>query len=645
MEKGGKSIEDTLKEFLKEKRVLLLLDNFEQVIAAAPLAGELLGECPQVKMLVTSRAPLRIGGEHEFPVPPLALPNSEQLPSLDVLLSYPAVTLFVQRAQAVRPDFVVNQGNARAVAEVCIRADGLPLALELAAVWIRIMSPQVMLKRMEKRLRLLTGGARDLPARQRTLRNTIAWSYDLLDPVAKNIFRRSAIFKGGFSLDAAEAVCISSSDVGIDIPDSLTKLTEASLLRCVGVGDVTRFEMLETIREFALEALGASAEMRPLKERFVDFYLKFAERSERELKGPEQADWLTRLELEYENLQTALRLCLEDDEIERSLRFCSLLWRFWSIRGHLTEGRMLLRKTLDNPNSANHPMRAKVLLAAGALADMQDDPIAGSLLHESLLLSQKVADEETTAFAMNSLGNVVRDHGDFVEAKRLHSESLAIFQKLENKWGIALVLNNLGVNARSQGDFQEAVKFHEQSLQLFRELGDKRHIARCLINLGIIFERKRDYEAAHELLDESLGLSRELGEKTGTTESLLFLGSVSRLQNDYAASRKLLAESLALSLDIGNKEGIIGCLEEFARLACMKGEAGRAARLLGTAEALREAIHVPVPPAYRAEYERDISLTRSTLGEETFKDEWTQGRAMRLEQAIAYALVTESEKR
>lgn len=643
MEKGGQSIENTLKEFLGDKRILLLLDNFEQVIAAAPLAAELLRDCPLLKILVTSRAPLRIGGEHEFPVPPLTLPNPEQLPSMDMLLSYPAVTLFVQRAQAVRPDFVVDQENARAVAEICMRADGLPLALELAAVWIRIMTPQLMLKRMEKRLGLLTGGARDLPARQRTLRNTIAWSYDLLDPIAKKIFRRTSIFNGGFSLNAAEAVCISSPEVGVDILDILTKLTEASLLRCIGVEDETRFEMLETIREFAFESLGPSDEMKSLKERFVDFYLMFAERSERELRGPEQAAWLTRLELEHENLQTAVRWSLEDHEIDRSLRFCSAMWRSWSIRGHLTEGRMLLTKALGNPSSANHPLRAKVLLGAGALAAMQDDPMADPLLHESLLLSRKLADEETTAFAMNSLGNVARDQGDFDEAKRLHTESLGIFQKLQDKWGIALVLNNLGVSARNQGDFQEAVKLHEQSLQLFRELGDKRYVARSLINLGIIFERKGDYDAARGLLNESLALSRELGEKTGITESLLFLGSVTRRLNDYEASHKLFAESLALSLDIGNREGIISCLEEFAGSACMKSEARRAAKLWGAAEALREATRIPIPPVYRAEREHDVSLARSTLGEQAFTDEWAQGRALTLAQAITFALATNRE--
>ena len=640
MEKGGKTIEDTLKEFLRDKRILLLLDNFEQVITAAPLAAQLLRECPHLKLLVTSRAPLRVGGEHEFPVPPLTLPNPEQLPSVTILLNNPAVALFVQRAQAVRPDFVVDKENARAVAEICIRADGLPLALELAAVWIRIMSPELMLKRMEKRLGLLTAGPRDVPARQKTLRNTIAWSYDLLDPTLKKIFRRTAIFKGGFSLDAAETLCVSSPDIGVDIPDSLTKLTEASLLRCIRIQDETRFDMLETIREFALEILGGSDELGPLKERFVEFYLALAEQSEPELRGPKQADWLSRLELEYENLQTALRWSLENDDTDRSFRFCSAMWRFWSIRGHLTEGRMLLTKALGSPSSVNHPMRAKVLLAAGALAAMQDDPTSYPLLHESLLFSRQLADDETTAFALNSLGNVVRDQGDFGEAKRLHTESLTIFQELHNKWGTALVLNNLGVSARNQGDFQEAVKLHEQSLQLFRELGDKRYIARSLINLGIIFERKGDYEAARVLLKESLALSRDLGEKTGITESLLFLGSVTRRQNDFETSHKLFAESLALSFDIGNKEGIISCLEEFAGWACMKSEARRAAKLWGAAEGLREETRIPIPPAYRDEREHDVSLALSALGEQAFTDEWTQGRGLTLVQAITYALST-----
>ena len=642
-EAEGRPIDQTLKEHLRDRRTLLVLDNFEQVLAASSTVSELLRECPELKTLVTSRIPLHIRGEHELPVLPLALPDPKKLLSVEMTLSYPAITLFVQRAQAVRPDFVVTPENASPIAQICVRLDGLPLALELAAAQIRIMLPAVMLQRMKKRLEFLTDGAQDLPPRQRTLRNTIAWSFDLLDPMVKKTFRRVSVFAGSFSAHAAETVCGGPPDPAQDILHCLTKLVEGSLLNRVDAEDEIRFRMLETIREFAFEALAASDEVKSTLERFIEFYLSLSERSEPELRGPKQAAWLTRLDCEHDNLAAALHWSLENNDMNRCLRFCSALWRFWSIRGHLTEGRTWQTRVLSSSNSVNQPMRAKALLGAGALAAIQDDPsTARTLLHESLNLSRKLGDEETTAFAMNSLALVARSQGDFDEGRRFHAESLAILQKLQSKWGIALVLNNLGVGARGQGDFEEARKLHEQSLGLFRELGDKRYVASSLFNLGMILERKRNYAAARGLLNESLALSRELGDKKGIAESLLVLGSVARRQNDREASRNFLAESLRLSFDIGSKQGITSCLEEFAGLACIDGDAKRMTKLLGAAEALRDAMHAPILPAYHADHEHDISVARSALGEEAFAVEWTQGRTLTLEQAITYALATKT---
>jgi predicted ATPase len=641
-EKPGKSIEDTLKDFLREKRILLVLDNFEQVVSAASLVADLLSQCPMLKILVTSRQALRLRAEHQFPVPPLEIPDLTHMPEIKELLGVAAVALFVQRAQAIRPDFTVTSENAQPIAQICARLDGLPLALELAAARVRVLSLETLLSRLQKRLELLTAGPRDLPARQQTLRKTIEWSYELLTDEDRKAFRGLAIFNGSFSLEAVEEICLPRLEAQ-EILDQISRLVEKSLLTSETMGREQRFRMLETIREFALKSLEASDEMGSLEERFLAYYLSLAERSEQALKGPEQKEWVIRLDLEQENLRAALHMSLEENEINLSMRICAALWRFWSIRGQLSEGRIWLNRALSKPNLADDVFRAKALWGAGALAAIQDDdPIAHRLLNESLALSRKVGDAETTAFSLNSLGNVVRGQGDLEDAKKLLTDSLAIFERLEDKWGTALVLSNLGVNARFQGDFPLAIELHEQSLRLFRELGDKRLIARSLINLGIIFERKEDYERACGLLKESLALFRELGEKTGIAESLRILGSIMNRQNEHESSRKMLAESIALSHDTGNKAQVVECLEEFARSACMKGEAKRAARLLGATEAIRNEMKIPIPPPYRADHQHDLSLAQSTLGEKTFTQEYAQGGKLTLEEAVAYALTPDT---
>lgn len=642
-EKGGQAIGDTLKEFLKDKRMLLLLDNFEQVITAVPFVAELLHECPKLKILVTSRAPLRIRGEHEFPVPPLALPDLAQIPSGEKLLDYAAIALFVQRARAITPDLAITHDNARVIAEICTRLDGLPLALELAAARTRVLSLDALLPRLQKRLGLLTSGPRDLPARQQTLRNTIAWSYDLLEDQDKRLFRRLSVFAGDFSFEAVGEICTVPNEFAGDTLEELSRLVERSLIRREDVGGEMRFEMLDTIREFASESLVQSGESKRILKHFVDFFLYVAEEAESKLKGREQLRWLVRLEREHDNLREALRWSIENNETERSLRLGSALWRFWHIRGHLTEGRLWLTKALTDNRAGRIEPRARVLLGAGVLAYWQNDfPAAGSLLDESLALAQELGDKEGSAFSLNYLGGISVDQGDFAEGRRLFENSLALFRQLGNKWGIALVLNNLGVGARCQGDYDRASVLHRQSLELFEELEDRRYIARSQINLGFVLERKGEYDAARKMVNEALTLFRELGEKVGIAESLFLLGSVARRQGEIDAASKLLGESLAVSHEIGNKEVIASCFEEFAALDCMKGRAERAARLQAAAEAMREAMRFPVPPAYSEDNQRNVAMTRSSLGGKRFQAEWAKGREMTLEEAVAYAVGAES---
>jgi predicted ATPase len=639
MEKVGKPIEETLKDYLREKRVLLLLDNFEHVIAAASVATVLLLECPRLKILVTSRAPLRVRGEHELPVPPLAVPNLTRMPKAEEVIAYAAVELFVQRAQAIRADFSVTTDNARTVSEICARLDGLPLALELAAARIRVLSPQALLLRLQKRLELLTGGPRDLPARQQTLRSTIRWSYDLLEEEDKIFFRRFSVFAGSFSLEAAEAICATVRTSGEKTLDQLSRLVEKSLLLSETIDGALRFRMLETIREFAFESLTSSGENDQVTQIFADYFISLAERAESELRGPDQGIWLARLEQDHDNLRAALRRSLEDGKTELSLRLCSYLWFFWYIRGYLTEGRVWLERTLAKCGTTVPRLRAKALLGAGTLAAFQYDfPKARSLLSDSLAISRELGDKEGIGRSLNILGIVARNQGDFTEGKELHEECLATFRELGDKWGIATVLNSLGVGARYQTHYDEAIPIHRQSLELFRELGDKRSTARALANLGSLLNRKEDYESAERLLDESLSLYLELGDKIGIADSLYELGGLARRQRGYDTAIKWLNEALLLYEEIGSKDGIDTCFEEFVACACAEEQFERASRLLGAAQAMRETLKSPIPPDYLAEHERNVTTTRLALGEQDFEREKNKGREMTPKEAVEYAL-------
>jgi predicted ATPase len=646
MEKGGQQIGENLKEFLKDKRMLLLLDNFEQVMAAAPLATELMHECPKLKILVTSRAPLRVRGEHEFQVLPLALPDLGRIVTVESLLECAAVAMFVQGARTINPDFAVTPSNARVLAEICIRLDGLPLALELAAARIRVLSLDALLKRLQKRLGLLTNGPRDLPARQQTLRNTIAWSYDLLDDREKKLFRHLSVFAGDFSIQAVEEICMTLDNITGDALDEMSQLVEKSLILRENDNGEIRFKMLETIREFAFESLVANGESQRLLERFTDFFLSLAEEAESKLKSREQGDWLVRLEREHDNFRAALHWSTQNKSVERSLRLGYALWRFWYVRGHLTEGRLWLTKALTNAGPTSTVPRVRALIGAGALAAWQNDfPAGRSLLNESLALSQELSDKEGTALALNYLGNIADNQGDFAESRRLYEDSLALFRQLGNKWGIALVLNNLGVWARYRGEYDKATTLHQQSLELFSELEDKGRIALSLINLGFALERKGDYNTARKTLNESLSLFRELGERVGIAESLFLVGSIARKLGDIDTACKLLGESLIVSHEIGNKEIMVSCLEEFAGADCVEGRAERAVRLLAAAESIRDATRLPIPPAYRADNEHNVTMARSALSEKRFQAEWAIGRVMTLEHAVAYVLANQSADR
>jgi predicted ATPase/DNA-binding CsgD family transcriptional regulator len=681
-ESGEKPLLDLLKMSLRDKHLLLFLDNFEQVVTTAPRLSDLLTICPRIKMLVTSRAPLHVSGEHEFPVPPLATPDLKQLPESETLSEYSAVALFLERAQMIRPDFQVNSTNAHTIAEVCVRLDGLPLAIELAAARIKLLPPHALLARLGQRLAVLTSGARDVPARQQTLRNTIAWSYNLLDAQEQRLFQRLSVFAGGCTLEAIEAVCAAFGDEEGTVLDAVASLIDKSLLQQTEQeGEQPHLVMLETIREYGLECLIANGEMEASRQAHADYFLRLAEEAEPEFEGPQQVMWLERVEREHDNLRAALWWSVEQGEtgysMEMALRLSGALKLFWVVRGHWSEGRKALKRVLAGSKGAGASMRAKALGAAGYLAFDQGDLDRAEALHEeSLALCRELGDTRGIAHNLNLLGRVAMDRSNYTAARLLEEEALALFREVDAKLGIASSLEILASVALDQGEYVRARSLGEESLALSREVGNKRGSAAALWLLArVIFFSQGDQTAVRPLLEESLALSKELGDKANVAYSLLMLGFVAIFQGETATARSLLEENLTLFRELGDRRGIaLGLyglgwvalgqgdyvraralyeeslaipreldnqwysalfLEGLAGAVFLQGQPAWAARLWGVAEALRDALGVPIPPVVRIMYEQTVAAARAQLGEETFAATWAEGRMMTLEQALA----------
>jgi predicted ATPase len=428
-----------LKTSLREKQLLLLLDNFEQVVAAAPLVVELLGSCPQVKALVTSRMVLRVQGEYDFSVPPLPLPDLTQLPGIETLASYAAIALFLERAQAITSDFQLTGTNARTIAEICTRLDGLPLAIELAAARLNLLSPQALLARLEHRLAMLTSKRRDVPARQQTLRNTLEWSYSLLTPEEQRLFRRLSVFVGGCQLSAVEAICAALDDASANVLDGVASLLDKCLLqRAWQEGPEPRLVMLETIREFGLECLAESREMEATQHAHAAYYLSLLEKALQNAVGAEEWRWHDRLEQEYANLRAALHWSVEQGgvtSVETVLRSSQALFRFWEVRGSVSEGRRWFEQALARSEEGVTLGRARGFFSAGALAFAQDDlDQAEALLRQSELLYRKLADPSGTGAALHKLGQVAIALGNYTLARSLTDEALAHFREAGDRW-------------------------------------------------------------------------------------------------------------------------------------------------------------------------------------------------------------------
>ena len=651
-ENGGQAPLEALKEFLQNSPripMLIVVDNFEHLVSAAPMLAELLaiGGCG-LKFLVTSRAPLHVYGEQEFPVAPLALPDPRSLPSLEALAQYSAIALFVQRASAVKPDFELAEQNAAAIAEICARLDGLPLAIELAAARIKLLSPSAMRTRLAGRLQLLTGGARDLPARQQTLRGAIDWSYDLLNAAEQKLLRRLSVFVGGGTLEAVEAVCNTKNDLGFDLLDGMASIVDKSLVQQVDHPSWDlRFVMLETIREYALDKLTASGEGELTKRAHAAYYVVLAEEGASDQAGTENSEWLNCLEAEHNNLLSALDWLTETGNANWALRLGTALFRFWETREYLTEGRDRLGKILKlegamEPTEA----RGRALFAAGVLAGEQGDyASADTLIEESLQIARKSGDERGVAVCLNALAVHARDRGDIAVSRRLFEECLALWRGFGDPLTVARSLSNLASIVRLQGDYTGARSFYAECLSIFRESNNRTGIAWSLNYQGDVARDQGDVESARSLYEEGLDTFRELGDRWGIAGSLADLGNLARDRENYDVAESLYRESMRMFQALGHKRGIARVLECFACSAAARRLPVRSLRLAGAAAALRQTVGAPLTPTEQAKLEEGLMPARQMLTHSTGTTVWFEGWTAPIGKVIEEVLMPDSAAR
>ena len=627
---------EALEQYLRERQQLLLLDNFERLLDAGPPLAQLLGACPHLKVLVTSRVVLRLRGEHRYEVPAMALPPAGYQPPAEVD-RYEGIHLFAERARAARSEFEITADNAPAVIELCRKLDGLPLAIELAAARVGLLPPEAMLARLGNRLALLTGGARDLPDRQQTLRATLDWSYDLLDAEERSLFARLAVFVGGWTLDAAEAVC----DIGdeAEVLRHTSALVDESLVQQTNAHDEPRFTMLETVREYALERLEQSGEMERSRRRHAGYFLRLAEEEERESRGPLQGAWLDRLETEHDNLRAALAWSLGPwGDTQTGLKLTGALSHFWYMREHHSESRTWLKSALERSGDAT-AARAKVLVGAARLAWFQGElPRSHALAKESLALYKDLGDDAGAAFACLVLGRTEVSQGNRQHGETLVEESLVSFRQQENMWGISRALIVLGAAALFDEDIDRAKTQFQKSLQICRDLEDAEGIALSLLYLGYAAHMLGEEALSSTLLEQSLAVFEDLGDSRGVAEVLLEQGRVAHAQGDDTRAASLCRQSLALSSKLENKSHIAFCLTVLAGATQATGDAERAARLFGAAHTLLESLDAVLDPAGTLEYEDNLAATRVQLSEDPFTKAWQEGKTMTLEQTITEAM-------
>ncbi len=643
---GLTPLPDLLAAHLAERRLLLVLDNLEQVLLARGLVQQLLDACPGLKVLATSRVPLGLPGEHVHAVAPLPVPAAGQQDP-ETIAGHAAVALFVERAREVAPRLAMTDTDTVAVAAICRRLDGLPLAIELAAALVKVLPPQAMLARLiasthtqSGALDLLTAGAWDRPDRQQTMRDTIDWSYDLLSPEEQALFRRLAVFASGCTLPAAEAVCAAPRE-NLDVLEGLASLLDKNLLvQLEGADTAPRVGMLETIRDYAAERLALSGERPRIQERHAAEILAIVLEAEPELGGPRQTIWLQRIDAELDNVRAVLLRSVEGEDTATGLRLSSALLNYWTIRGHFAEGRKWVDRLLAHPETnASEPAsqaRARAQHVAGRLAYLQgDNPRALAMFEESLALSRLLKDSDGVLSGLNDIGGAVFRLGDYARAAALYEEAMAMRRDRGETRLVAQLLNNLATSAFAQGEFAHGIELSEESLGLLRALDDRYSIAVALTNLGQASLEMGDVHGAVRACDEGLPLARELQASDAIARFLSLGGSISRQSGDFGRARRQLAEALALYRDLGARDELWRTLEELAMVALGDRQFERSALLLAAASACYEVAGTVRSPVEQATYDHCATAASAALGIHVFQAAWTRGHALSLEDAVA----------
>jgi predicted ATPase len=635
-EEAGKGLVESLADVLRDKHVLLILDNYEHVLDASSVVSSLLDRCRELHVLVTSRIPLHLAREHEYAVPPLAVPDPRHLPDVETLSQFEAVALFIERATAVMADFQVTNQNAPAVAEICSRLDGLPLAIELAAARIKLFPPQALLRRLSSRLKVLTGGPRDRPSRQQTLRNAIDWSYSLLSDDDQILFARLSVFAGGCDFEAVEAICDSTGE--LDVLDGISSLVDKSLLRPGGT-ESARMAMLQTIREYAREKLQERGEQEEIQAAHAGYFLALAEAAEEELVGGEQGTWLARLDEDLDDLRVALRWFLDHGESEGGLRLAAALYEYWRCRGSWNEGRRWLQEGLTQDDHAAPSVRAKALWVLGLFANLQGETNQARLwLEEAFGLYQELGDRRGRARVMETLGMVALWQGQYERAAALYEEGLHLSQELDDQTGMAWNLFGLGTVAWNRGELAGATRHYEETLALSRTAGNIYTEALTLTLQGQIALHQRDLAEAERLCGESLALAREAAVERIVAFALWLRSRIAEKRGHLDDAEGWARESLLLAREQRERFLILFHLGHMAKLAIARGDPHRAARLYGAEMGQRERLGIPLPHTHQADEEEMLAQTKALLDIDTFTRIGAQGQAMNLEEAIAYAL-------
>ena len=635
----GVSLLDQLKGLLCDKQLLLFLDNFEQILQAAPRVAELLEACPYVKILVTSRASLHLRPEKELPIPPLAVPPLLKAPELQSLTQYSAVQLFIQRCQAVKGDFQVTHENAPAIAEICFRLDGLPLAIELAAARIKLLPPQALLSRLEHRFEVLRADSKDLPERQRTMYSAIDWSYSLMDENDRRLFQSLSVFCGGWTVDAACVVCDADNQGQVEILDGLQRLVDNNLVISPEMaGGEPRLKMLESIREFASEHLNLNTDSASVYERYVQYFLSFAQQAETGLQGSSQEVWHKKVESELCNLRGVMDWALEQKKCEITLQIAICLWRFWWTHGYWKEGFHWLNTALEGAHDI------PVILKATALTQVSwfhrnfgDFPKAIAILQESLALWHQIDDQNGLALTLNHMGASLLRLGDIEGARLYLEEALNLYQQHGNKVGMYSTLEILGHAAAKLGD-KNAIELYKQALSLAEEVQDDDQIAKFLCNIGDEYVSIGNYEQAEDYFNQAEAICKKQGNRIVGAYVSGNRSLIAIKRADYPEAFDLLVETIQVLQESGAKEDTILCLEPIAYIARELGQPDRATKLLGASETQRKLIGMTRAKPIQDDYDKNITELSRQLGEALFKAALTEGSRMTLDQAVAYAV-------